>query len=579
MHGYSEEISPKGHWSRRQFLQRAAVGGAGLAGATAFGLACSGRGSPSNVASRSTPLAGAGQPQRGGAYSFYVLANPTLDPMQDADINTQRIAGGVLSRLFRFKTGADPSVGNNRDLENDLGLSAESPDALTWTFKLRPGPRFHDIPPVSAHPVEAEDIKATFQRALALPKNSFRGALDMIDRNQIQTPAADTVVFKLTYPYAPFAEKMASPDSSWIFPREALAGTYDPTKQMIGSGPFVFASGTPDVAFVFKRNPDWFEAGRPYIDTLNRPIILDAAQQLAQFSAGHLDEVNLGTNDLDAMQRSNPKATLIKGQPTGAQMGLVYFPLGDPGSVFQDIRVRRALSLALDRDAIGKTAFGNQYVISLMGPPSLGKWSLQLSQLDAATQQDYRYNPNEAKKLLQEAGVLGQTFKFAYVTGGGFGTLPSYKEAAPTISNMFSAAGLKAEPVAIDFLKDYLGAGRGYRAGNYPKDTLVFTVNTYYTDPDQGVFGPFDSKSTVHVSQLKDARLDAMIAKARTLVDESERLKAYLEIQKYIAEQVYVLPIGGGYQFRMIQPRVQNYQLGSLTGEGVETYAKVWLKQ
>ena len=498
--------------------------------------------------------------------------------MQDADINTHRIAGGVLSRLFRFKTSTDPTEINNHDLENELAVSAESPDALAWTFKLRSGARFHDIPPVSAHAVEAEDIKATFQRALALPKNTFRGALDMIDPNQIQTPAPDTAVFKLSYPYAPFAEKMASPDSSWIFPREALAGTYDSTKQMIGSGPFLFASGTPDVAFVLRRNSSWFEAGRPYIDTLNLPIIFDAAQQLAQFSGGHLDEIMVGANDLDTMQRNNPKATLIKGLPTGTQMGLVYFPLGDPSSVFQDIRVRRALSMAIDRDAIGKTAFGNQYVISLMAPPSLGKRSLPLSELDAATQQDYRYNPSEAKKLLQEAGVLGQTFKFAYVTGGGFGTVSWYKQAAPTISNMFAAAGFKAEPVAIDFLKDFLDAGKGYVEGYYPKDTILFAIETFYTEPDQGVFRPFDSKSTQHTSQLKDAKLDAMIAKARTLVDESERLKAYLEIQKYIAEQVYVLPIGGGYQFRMTQPRVQNYQLGSLTGEGVETYAKLWLK-
>ena len=241
MAGYRNNIVPTGGWSRRQVMLRVAIGGVGLAGGSALGgLACSGRGRQPSTASRSTPQEGGGQPQRGGAYSFYLNANPLLDPMQNNLAATNRIAGGVMSRLFRFKTGADPSVIDNHDLENDLALSAESPDALTWTFKLRPGARFHDVPPVSAHSVEAEDIKATFQRALRLPQNGNRGALDMIDPNQIQTPAPDTVVFKLTYPYAPFAKTMASPDSSWIFPREALAGTYDPAKQMIGSGPFIF---------------------------------------------------------------------------------------------------------------------------------------------------------------------------------------------------------------------------------------------------------------------------------------------------------------------------------------------------
>jgi ABC-type transport system substrate-binding protein len=92
------------------------------------------------------------------------------------------------------------------------------------------------------------------------------------------------------------------------------------------------------------------------------------------------------------------------------------------------------------------------------------------------------------------------------------------------------------------------------------------------------VFGDFDSKSTASKSQLRDVKLDAMIAKARTVVDESERLKAYGDIQRYIAEQVYVLAIGGQFRYQMIRPRVQNYQAGSLTGEGVETYSKVWLQ-
>lgn len=328
-----------------------------------------------------------------------------------------------------------------------------------------------------------------------------------------------------------------------------------------------------------RRNPAWFEAGRPYLDALNWSIILDTAQQLAQFSAGHLDEVNLGANDLDTMQRNNPKATLIKSSSPAQETGSVSFPLGDPSSVFQDIRVRRALSMALDRDTIGKTAFGNQYVVSLAAPPTLGKWSLPLSQLDAATQQYYRYNPGEAKKLLQEAGVLDQTFKFAMVTGGGASVKEWYKEGAPTVRNMFAAAGFKTELLTINYSKDYIDSGKGYAQGYYPKDTILFYTDPQYTEIDQVVFGEFSSKSTKGVSQLKDAKLDDMIAKARTLVDESERLKAYSDIQKYIAEQVYVLPVAGQYLFRMIQPRAQNYHVGSLTGEAVETYSKVWLKQ
>jgi peptide/nickel transport system substrate-binding protein len=576
MAGYWNNIGPLRRSSRRQLLQRAAAVGAGLAGAGM--VACAARGGRSGATSRTTPEAG-GQPRRGGTYAVSLVGNPSLDPMQHNDVTTNRVAGAVLSRLFRYTTGVDPNVINNHDLESDLALSAESPDAITWTIRLRPVAHLHDLPPVSGHSVAAEDITASFLRALRQPQKSLRGLLDMIDPNQIQTPAPDTVVFKLAYPYAPFAKLMASPDSSWILPREALAATYDPAKQAIGSGPFILGSSTPDVAFVFRRNPAWFEAGRPYLDVLNRPVILDRAQQLAQFSGGHLDEVLVAANDLDTMQRSNPRATLVKTLPAGNQVGAVYFPLGDASSAFQDIRVRRALSMAIDRDALGKAVFAGQYVVSAGAPPALGKWSLPLSQLDAATQQDYRYNLAEAKRLLQAAGVLDQTFKLAYVTGAGLGTARWYQQSAPAIRDMFASAGLKTVLVAIDFNKDFIDAGKGYAQGYYPKDTILFAVQQPLTEVDQVVFADWHSKSTGSKTQLKDAKIDALIANARTLVDESERLKAFIEVQKYVAQQFYALPIGGQYQFSMIQPRVQNYQAGSLTGEAVETYSKVWLNQ
>ena len=95
-------------------------------------------------------------------------------------------------------------------LENDLAISAESPDALTWTVKLRPDAKFHNVAPVNGHAFEAEDVKASFTRALD-PKDPSSGSLDMLDPSRIETPAADTIVFKLKYPYAAFPSILAVP--------------------------------------------------------------------------------------------------------------------------------------------------------------------------------------------------------------------------------------------------------------------------------------------------------------------------------------------------------------------------------
>src|SRR5437870_1289378 len=81
-----------------------------------------------------------------------------------------------------------------------LALSVESPDALAWTVKLRPEVRWHNVAPVSRRALDAEDVKASFTRALD-GKNPNRGSLTMIDPAKIETPAKDTVVFRLAYPY------------------------------------------------------------------------------------------------------------------------------------------------------------------------------------------------------------------------------------------------------------------------------------------------------------------------------------------------------------------------------------------
>jgi peptide/nickel transport system substrate-binding protein len=575
MADYRKNLGPDERSSRRQLLRRAALGGVGLAGGSL--LACSSRAKQARTGP-GAPAASA-QPQAGGTFhGFLNGGNFQLDPMMFANNQTEEIAGAVMSRLFRFQTGPDPDTINDHNVESDLALSAESPDAVTWTLKLRPDAKFHNTPPVGGHTVQAEDIKATFTRALT-PQNPNRGSLDMIDPSQIQTPDAQTIVFKLKYAYSPFQKTMASPIYSWIFPREVLVGGYDPAKQVIGSGPFTLESFTPDASYALKKNPDWFEKGRPYVDGVELAVIPDTSQQLAQFSGRHLDEVRLGAYDLDTMQRSNPKAATL--QNHALIMGTVFFPLGDPTSAWQDIRVRRALSMAIDYEAIGKSIFNGKYAPSLSVPQTFKKWALGLDQLDSEIRQYYRYNPAEAKKLLQAAGVLDQTFKFAYVNSGGFGVMTWYQKEAEAIRSMFSAVGLKTVPVGIDFLKDYTGGGtgKGYRQGYVPKDTIPFGVLQQVTDIDELLFSYFDSASTTNQERLGDAAFDEMIKKARTLVNEDERLKAYLGIQTHIASKVYLCCAGEGYSYIMTQPRVQNFQVGSPQGEVVESYSKLWLKQ
>jgi peptide/nickel transport system substrate-binding protein len=560
--------------SRRRLISWAAAGGAGLAASPL--LACS-RGATSAARSsgstQSSNQAAQDAPRPGGTFNAYLPYNAPLDPHK-VSANAQQAVSGVLSRLFRFKTGSEAAVIADHNIEPDLAVSVEAPDAETWTVKLRPDAKFHNLAPVNGHAVEAADIKATFTRALdPATGNPNRGSLNMIDPAQIQTPDATTVVFKLAYPYAPFQKMLASPTYSWIFPREILAGGYDPSKVVIGSGPFTLESYTPDVAYIYRKNPDWFEKGKPYVDSVRVAVLPDVAQQLAQFSSGSLDEYMPAINDLDTAKQRNPKATVIKAD-NGSPYPL-YFQLGDPASPFQDIRVRQAFSMAIDRDALSKVIYNGQTELTVFVPAYMGKWAQRLPDLDPGIGQYYKYNPAEAKKLLDAAGAGALQLKIAYIVNGGGNFGPTYVKMGETIANMLNAAGVKTTLVQQDYNKDFIDTGRGSRQGYFDADTVLFAAVGFYTDADEWLFSYFHSKSTSNGEHLKDAALDAMIDKMRTIASEDDRLKAVLDIQRYIAQRVYVVPTVGTYQWVMVQPRVRNYQYSSSLGRDTETYAKL----
>ena len=150
---------------------------------------------------------------------------------------------------------------------------------------------------------------------------------------------------------------------------------------MIGTGPFVFGNYTPDVELSFRRNQDWFEKDRPYLDGLHLAIIPDPAQRLAQFKAGNLDQITLASTDVDSMKSANPKADLVASSPS--QMWPLVGSLADPSSPWNDIRVRRAFSMALDRVAIGASVLGGKYQKQAVLPLSLGKWAVKPQDLDS----------------------------------------------------------------------------------------------------------------------------------------------------------------------------------------------------
>jgi len=567
--------------NRLRLTRRRLVVAAGAA-AAALAAACGSKsgqgGAPAGSAAQGQPSAGT--PQQGGTLAVTQTTNPpTLDAQRTTSFYGLLQSGAVYSRLLQWNSGPSADVIENHDVLPDLATSFESSDAITWTVKLRPDAKYQNIPPVNGHAVEAEDVKQAFARALAT-ESPFRASLDMLDPTQITTPDKATVVFKLKYAYAPFQAILASANYGWIYPREAAAGAYDPAKMMIGSGPFLFDKYTPDVAVEYKRNPDYYGKPLPYVNALKWTIIPDPAQQRAQFTGGNLDVAGSGGStaitsfDLESLKRDNPKAEIKKGDPQAGQ--LLFVNLGDPSSPFQDVRLRRAFSMGIDRATISKGGDNGDAVPQWYVPLALGKWALHQDQLPADTAQWYKNDPANAKKLLQASGHENDQFKLIFVTGY---LGPAYEQAAQTTANMLQQAGLKVSLVQVDYTKDFIGGGKGIRYGNFDKNSIVFAGLTNLSDVDDYLSAYWRTGATSGLSKLSDPKLDDQISKARTVVNADERVKAYQEIQKYMADQAFgICGFAVSNSYRISQPRVQGYNYDLGYGSGLESWAKLWLK-
>lgn len=566
-------VGQSGYWagavarrrSRRVVLQGMLFGGASM---TAFALlGCSSRSRRSGSTSRPAgSLSGAEMPVTGGTFTTYVPANPnSLDVVAQQYATTFPIASSVMSHLVRVKSSLDPATYANNDVESDLAVSFESPDALTWIAKLRPNARFHNVAPVSGRPVEAEDVKASFIHMLQ-PTNNFAAFLAMIDPKQIDVPAQDTVAFKLKYAYGPFPQTTASP--GFIMPREGVSGEYDPTKTVIGSGPFVFDSYTPDVSFILKKNPDWFEAGRPYVDVVQSPIVPSVSQQEAQFVAGKLDHLNPPTADIDGIKRSKPGVTAI--QASDPNVWIVFGHMDQPGP-YRDPRVRQALSLALDRDTLGKAVLASAYTTFTVLPAKYGEWALKPDQLGTATSY-YKYDPALAKKLVAESGAGDQLQKLVYVQN-----YYGYDKMAEAVNGMLTQVGFKTQLVPLDYQKDYTNGGKGVWFGNFPTDTIVLAVTGGGPTAESYLGSLLQPGNSFNPAKVDDADGQAMVTKMLSIRDTAERLKAAQDIQRYLAEKLYLVPVPAPVPQWLMQPRVKNYCYSGNTSAGTGTYSKLWI--
>jgi len=344
-------------------------------------------------------------PKRGGTLNYMIPADapPTFDGHREATYATVHSAAPFYSVLIRLNP-ENPS--STTDLVCDLCTRIPEPtdDGKTYTFEIRAGVKFHD-----GTPLTADDVAASWNKIIQPPEgltSARQSFYVMVDK--VEAPDPSTVVFRLKFATTAFLPALADP-FTWIYKKAIL--DKDPhwyEKNILGSGPFKFAEYQTGV-----RNPDYYHKGLPYLDSLTG---IYADKQAVRVEAIRADRAAIEFRSMPPSAQDELVKALgdkITVQLSDWNCGSLFTP-NHKKKPFDDPRVRRALTLALDRWR-GAPALSKIAIVRTVGgivfPGSPLAATKEELETIAGFWPDVEKSRAEARRLLKEAGAEGASFE------------------------------------------------------------------------------------------------------------------------------------------------------------------------
>ena len=507
----------------------------------------------------------AGQPKHGGILRVRGYDPVHFDHHQTINFKTNTTLSFAYSTLVRYKVGLDVEPGSFIT-EPHLAESWETPDDTTYIFHLRKGIKWHNKPPLNGRELVADDVKFTFDRFLSEPGNADRHMLAAVDH--IDVIDRYTVKFVLKEPYVWLVDVLANPRSMWIIAPEVVQqfGDLKKPESVIGTGPFLLDHYEPNVKTVFKRNPDYFLKGQPYVDGVEWLVLEDDSTGLAMYRTGQIDAGPwhwwvVRQADLEALQKSHPK--LVYRDVVSNVTSAIYMRTDQ--APFNDVRVRRAISMAIDRQAVIDAVYLKGQPTPAIAP-GLTAWSLPIDQLGEGAKY-YQYSPKEAKRLLAEAGYA-KGFKTQLNFTGGYGR--DMVDAVQLLEQYLKEVGIEVELKQQEY-GAYIATTF---AGKY-EGIAVGPISIAW-EPDSVLYGMYEPGNLRNSSHVNDPKLLAMLKEQRRTKDLEARKQLIFDIQRYIAEQqYYVFTISIAYACTW-QPYVKNY-VPNLSFDYGGRVAALWL--
>jgi peptide/nickel transport system substrate-binding protein len=392
-----------------------------------------------------------------------------------------------------------------------LALSWDhSEDFKTWTFKLRPGVKFHD-----GTPFNAEAAKANFDRQKD-PANKCRCAFYIAFIHDVQAPDELTLVYNLTDPAVDLPAVMTIPSSNFVIQSPTAWKTKgdEYNRNPVGTGPYLLKSWTAGDRMVLERNPDYWNKGHPYLDRIVLKPLPDAQSRFASLQSGEADIIWDDEADPDNIQKAQKDPKLTVHTYTGS--GAAVYAFNTKVAPFDDVRVRQALVMAIDRKKMSQ-AITNGLARPASNPYGEGSWIKCKD--DGALPTDVQ----KAKALIKEYGKPVE-FKMLLTA------TPRGRNIGQVLQQFWKQVGANMEMEQVD------------QATIVPRAFMrQFQLTPWrivdLADPDPQMYANFHTGSPVALANYSNPELDKLLEHARVTADPEKRIEDYCAITRLINQE------------------------------------------
>ena len=498
---------------------------------------------------------------------------PTLDPFGSLSFLAARPAGYHYSKLLMFAAGETLGYDDFATIVPD-GVESlpEVVDPLTYNFTLRDNLAFHDIEPTNGRPVLTEDIVATEARfrEISPTRANWITAVD-----NLEPTGERTFTLNLAIPFAPMTNLAASPEHLRIIPQE-IVDDETVESRPVGSGPWIFEEFAPDVEIRWRRNPNWYREGVPYMDEVRASLVSDPSTLIANLATGALDASLLtGLPFEDVLKQQLPDLNYTIGGDN--VFGGVYFDYSK--EPWGDKRVRQALSMAMDRDGILDVTDQTGQRLWETAIPTIKPFSLDPNSDEFGPNAKYFQRNVEEARLLLDAAGLSDGITLRAITSPVYG--PGFGQRMELVLSSIADAGFQGEIQNVEY-GTYITT---IYSGDFPDDAsgiAIAPLKGTSTDPDDVFFTNYHPISARHnygpgpgdISE--DDALLALFDKQRTELDFDTRLEQVKEIQRVMAESMYIVPWPGQSAIQGVQPYMREYWPRGGYGAGTSYIANGW---